>query len=70
MGASASKVLDHDVNAAWFEGDTIVAIVDAGVLDDNVVAVQCAARNTSVYELDWRCKAKPTPSHRCSYSCH
>lgn len=36
VGAVADEVLDDDVGAVGLEGDAVVAVVDVGVLDDDV----------------------------------
>jgi hypothetical protein len=37
VAAVAPQVLNDDVGAVGFERDTIIAIIDVGVLDDDVV---------------------------------
>lgn len=37
VAAVANEVLHEDICAVWLEGDAVVAVVDVGVLDDDVV---------------------------------
>lgn len=54
MAAVADEVLHKDVCAVWLEGDAVVAVVDVGVLDDDVVgAVRVPAINHSGQSLIW-----------------
>lgn len=54
VGASASEILDNNIDTTWFEGNTIVAIVYAGILDNDVVAIECTARDLLVWVIYWR----------------
>lgn len=42
MRAGAGEILDHDVDTAWFKRDAIVAVFYVRVLNDDVVAIECA----------------------------
>jgi hypothetical protein len=46
------QILDQDLGAVGLEGDAIVAIIDGGVLDDNVAAAVAVGAISTMLESD------------------